>query len=251
MKGRALFSPARWREFVRVRLYCDAVRRLTRLHRLPDVDMSLRRLKDRGFSPRLVFDIGAYEGEFLTTCWRLWPDCRVVAFEPQADKAQALREKFGTRDFRLEECLVGDEDRDDVPFYVDANASSVLFSEAVNSQKDKITKRMVRLDSYRRATGAAVPDLLQIDTLSFEYQILRGMGEDLRAVEAILVQLNFIEVFQEVKLAHEVIAYLAGYGFVLYDVCDVHRRPLDNALWQMDCLFVPSHSPLRRDKRWG
>ena len=110
---------------------------------------------------------------------------------------------------------------------------------------------MMRLDTYINSTKTAVPNFLQIDTLSFEYQILKGLGGYLPSVDVILLQLNFIEVFHGVTLAHDVIGYLADHGFVMYDVCDVHRRPLDQALWQMDCLFVKADSSLRKNKNWA
>jgi hypothetical protein len=40
-------------------------------------------------------------------------------------------------------------------------------------------------------------------------------------------------------------------GFVLFDIVAVNRRPLDLALAQMDAVFVPETSPLRRDHRWA
>ncbi len=43
---------------------------------------------------------------------------------------------------------------------------------------------------------------------------------------------------------------LKEYGFVLYDVLSLLRRPLDQALAQLDVAFVPEASPLRRDHRW-
>jgi hypothetical protein len=39
-------------------------------------------------------------------------------------------------------------------------------------------------------------------------------------------------------------------NFVAYDICGMHRRPLDSALWQADFMFVPRHGYLRADKRW-
>jgi FkbM family methyltransferase len=251
MRLSSLFSIEQIKEKIRIRRFGAAVRTLTAVHRLPDVEMSLQRLRDRGFKPRRVFDVGAYEGEFLASCFRLWPETSVVAFEPLDDKATALRERFRGRDVTIVGSLVGDKDVPGVPFYADNNATSVLFSEPGAGKKQVLTKPMTRLDSYIRSSDARSPDFVQIDTLSFEYQILAGLGTHLAGVEAILVQLNFIEVFHDATLAHEVIGYLATQGFVLYDVCDIHRRPLDNALWQMDCLFVKADSPFRENKKWG
>lgn len=251
MKLSSLLSPARIREYIRVRKYCGAVRHLAGIHRLPDINMSLQRLKDCGFSPRSIFDIGSYDGETLETCWRLWPGCTVVAFEPQEEKARQLGEKFRGHPITLEQRLVGDADRNDVPFYVDATASSVLSSDECGTKKAVRHLKMVRLDSYLQDAGLPPPNLLHIDVVSFEYQILAGLGKRLQEVEAIITQLNYIEVFHGVRLAHEVIGLLSEHGFVMYDVCDVHRRPLDNALWQMDALFVKADSPMRQNKRWG
>ncbi|MEH1792137.1 hypothetical protein [Nostoc sp.] len=39
-------------------------------------------------------------------------------------------------------------------------------------------------------------------------------------------------------------------GLLAYDICGLTRRPLDQALWQADLIFVPRNSPLISDKRW-
>jgi hypothetical protein len=44
------------------------------------------------------------------------------------------------------------------------------------------------------------------------------------------------------------VAWLFGRGFVAYDICGLTRRPLDDALWQADLIFVRNDDPLRRDK---
>jgi hypothetical protein len=48
----------------------------------------------------------------------------------------------------------------------------------------------------------------------------------------------------------DLIVFLRDNNFVAYDICGMHRRPLDSALWQADFMFVPRHSYLRADKRW-
>jgi hypothetical protein len=40
-------------------------------------------------------------------------------------------------------------------------------------------------------------------------------------------------------------------NFVLFDITGVVRRPLDQALAQIDAVLVPLDSPLRRDHRWN
>jgi FkbM family methyltransferase len=252
MKIQSLFSPKWIKNQVKTRLFGSDVQRLISVHKLPDVEMSMIRLKEMGVSPKLVFDIGSYHGEFIDSCVRIWPEANIVGFEALPDQVVNLRAKFqNNKKVQVIETMVGDTDQTGVKFYSDENASSALYSDEVITTKKVIEQRMTKLDTFIAERKIGGPDFLQIDTLAFEYEILKGIEKNLPSVEAILVQLNFIEVFHNVKLAHEVIAYLAEQGFVIYDVCDVHRRPLDNALWQMDMLFVKKDSPLRSNKKWG
>lgn len=50
------------------------------------------RLKTLGFTPDLVFDIGANLGCFSARVADLWPDARIAAIEPHADNCRVLRE---------------------------------------------------------------------------------------------------------------------------------------------------------------
>ena len=45
--------------------------------------------------------------------------------------------------------------------------------------------------------------------------------------------------------------WLAERVWAAIDICGLTRRPLDDALWQADILFVPGTRVLRRDKRWA
>ena len=81
--------------------------------------------------------------------------------------------------------------------------------------------------------------------------MLSGSLGILGEVEIILAELNLIDIHREVKLASDVIQLLRENGFVPYDVSELHRRPLDGALWQIDLLFCREKSDFRADKRWG
>lgn len=48
----------------------------------------------------------------------------------------------------------------------------------------------------------------------------------------------------------EVMNYMDGEGFQLYDVSQFMRRPYDKALYQMDFPFVKKSSRFVAEKRW-
>jgi hypothetical protein len=68
---------------------------------------------------------------------------------------------------------------------------------------------------------------------------------------AVLAEVNLLDLYKGAHLLDDLVILLRESGFVAYDVCGFWRRPLDNALWQADFIFVPADSPLRQDKRWS
>lgn len=60
-----------------------------------------------------------------------------------------------------------------------------------------------------------------------------------------------IAIHREVPLSHDVIRAMVEDGFRLYDLVNFFYRPYDNALWQVDCLFVRVTSPLISSRRWN
>jgi hypothetical protein len=79
--------------------------------------------------------------------------------------------------------------------------------------------------------------------------VLKGSTSILRNIDAILLEVAVIEVNEGAPLLHDVLAHMKSIGFVTYDVLEIHRRPLDKALNQIDILFIREASALLSDKR--
>lgn len=234
------------------RLFGGDLNRMIEQNRVPDPEVSFHRLKKLGFSPQIIFDVGAYQGDFAELCLKIWPSSKVTMFEALPDKIALLEEKFSRNEnVEIVEGIIGEENKENVNYFSDETASSVLMSEEVLTKKKVVQQKMTRLDTFITASSKKAPNFLKIDTQGYEYQILKGAGAQLKEVEIILLELNFLEVYFEVKLAHEVIELLTNNGFIIYDICEIHRRPLDNALFQIDFIFVKKESFLRKDTRWG
>ena len=59
-----------------------------------------------------------------------------------------------------------------------------------------------------------------------------------------------IEVNEGSPILHEVVRYMHDKGFVAFDVLEMHRRPLDRALCQIDILFCRENAAIRANKRF-
>jgi len=217
---------------------------------LPNFEHSLKRLQLLGYSPAVVYDIGAYKGDFARLSLSIWPEANVFCFEPLSEKFAELK-VWATVDKRVQamNILAGNANSEAVSFNENETASSVL-QEHLSKEFITSSKTMHTLDYCIDELNLPVPSLLKIDTQGYEYQVLQGVLKHLGSVEVVIAELNHIDLHKDVHLAEDVIQLLYLNGFVMYDVAEIHRRPFDSALWQTDFIFVKKDSALRSDKRW-
>ncbi|MCG2632729.1 FkbM family methyltransferase [Bradyrhizobium sp. WYCCWR 13023] len=212
----------------------------------PNMKFGLEAMARRGFTPRHIIDVGAYQGHWSAMARSIWPDSAITMIEPNASKEPACARVAHTIGARLYELLLGAAEGKEVEFNVMASGSSVL-SERSPLARTVERHRLTTLDAL--LGQIAGPALLKIDAQGYELEILKGAGGVLNAVEAILLEVATIEINEGAPLLHDVIAQLKELGFVTYDILEIHRRPLDRALNQIDIIFIRESSPLIADKR--
>ena len=224
-----------------------AARRL----RLPEIPVALERLGRLGFNPGLIFDVGAYRGDFARECRKIWPDARIACFEPQSSILPELRQyAMNTPQVDVFDFLLGPDERSNVILHEAETASSVL-SEKDGPKHPTAAYDMRTIDSVIDSDTRLAPHFLKLDVQGYELEVLKGAASHLSEVEIILAELNFLDIHEGVSLVHEVISWLAERDWVAFDICGLTRRPLDDALWQSDFIFVPIDSAFRSDKRWA
>src|SRR5439155_19985445 len=103
-------------------------------------------LSRNGFTPKHIFDVGAYQGDFARLCLGIWPKAKVVAFEVLEQKVLELRQ-MAASGFEIEviASLLGAENCDAVPFHEMETASSVL-AEHIHQQARIKTHPMRTID---------------------------------------------------------------------------------------------------------
>jgi len=218
---------------------------------VPTIPLALDRLRAAGFQPRTIFDVGAYEGEFTRNSLDRWPEAHVACFEVLADALPKLN-RLSAMDPRVRvfPMLLGAESRENVPFHESETASSV-WAEQIPRPFPVRRHPMRTIDRVAEEwlKGTAL-DFLKLDVQGYELEVLKGAERSLAGMRAILAEVNLIDIHQGAPLLAELVQWLAERGWAAYDICGMTRRPLDNALWQADMIFVPKNSPLRASKAW-
>ena len=224
---------------------------LRRLFHRSDVEWSLAELRQKGFVPALVVDVGAYEGRWTEMVRRVFPATRVLMVEAQHEKEAALnavaRKHVGAVDVAI--ALLGPEAGRTVAFHAMESGSSVL-----NEQSDvpRTTHQipMQRLDDLLRERSLGPVALLKLDVQGYELEVLRGGAVALSQAAVVLLETSFLEFNRGGATFAEVVAFMSEHGFCVYDICSLIRRSdlaldvSDGTLVQSDLLFV------RKDSAW-
>jgi FkbM family methyltransferase len=232
--------PDRWKKWIKADLFG-----------VPDTEKSLRRMRQLGFDPHSVVDVGAYVGEWTWVCKQVFPAARVLMVEPQISKLPKLRAVASKlTNVEVTTALLGAREKESVQFYENETASSVL-KEVDKPEGRGSSLPMTTLDVIVTAVGFDKPDFIKIDVQGYELEVLKGGQQALHSAEAVLMEVNLLEIHDGVPLFHEAMRFMADSGFRLYDICTFFRRPYDGALWQVDAIFVRSSSRLVASRRWA
>jgi FkbM family methyltransferase len=202
-------------------------------------EKSFRKLKQLGFEPKVVLDIGAYEGTWTKVFKMIYPAAAILMIEAQTEKEKILAnlsERIIGLDYKI--ALLGAYEK-----LVEFN---VYDTEALIEQR-----RLMCLDKLLETTIYSKPDLIKIDTQGYELEILKGGEKTLSEASAVLLEVSLIDIYLDVPLAADVLEFMRKRDFFLFDICSFIYRPLDKVLYQSDFLFVKKDSNLRRNKNWS
>ena len=208
---------------------------------------SLENLRRCGFQPASVIDVGGFIGEWTRRTRAIWPEAKYLMIEPQPNKQERLR-ALCDDSVSLERALLGREPSAAVRFHMDDFGNSSVLESVQNKCPLAESLPMKTLDSVVAERNMNGPILIKEDVQGFELEVLRGANETLRNTEVILLEVSTLPYNVGAPLFSDVVAFMADRRFLLYDVCHLHRRYTDQAVFQMDVLFAREDSALRAEK---
>lgn len=216
---------------------------------VPNQESSFLRLKNLGFKPSTIIDIGAYEGTWTEEITILFPEAHILMIEGQKNKEQILLKKSkNIPNSNVKIALLGAETKK-VEFNIYETASSVFKEDnETNAETEQI--ELILLDTLVVGTEFEHSDLIKLDTQGYELEILKGGPSVLRSAKVVLMEVSMLGIYKGAPLIDEVIGFMKLNGFVLYDICSIMRRPYDQALFQSDFLFLKEDHLLRSSTRW-
>jgi FkbM family methyltransferase len=193
----------------------------------------LNLLKESGFDPKLILDIGANVGNWNINMKKLYPNAKIKSFEANPQCEEELK-RHGL-DYKI--VLLGDGDKE-VDFYIIKDSlcttGASIFKENTHYYDNCETMKlnMVRLDSLIKDKHI---DFMKLDVQGSELLVLFGASNIIKDVDYILLEISLVEYNKGAPLMSEVISYMNSIGFKAYDIIENHY--LNNICIQTDILF--------------
>lgn len=211
-----------------------------------DMPVIITRLKEVGFYPATILDIGAHEGKWTETMLEIFPACQYHLFEALEEKDLLLRGKFNQQNIHIHHCLLGDQVKSGIPFYQMDSGSSVL-EERTQFNRQVQLRDMVTLDSVLQSGICDAPVLIKLDVQGFEQQVMNGGPVTFEKAEVVVMELSLLHYNEGAPLIHQMLPAMQERGFVLWDIAGTFRKSSDKALIQIDGVFVREDAPWRKE----
>ncbi len=195
----------------------------------------LKRLRPGG--DPLIVDGGANLGQSSARYLERLPAARIHAFEPFPDSFERLRARFAGQAGVTCHRLGLDRDAGRKTFYLNRHhGTHSLLPRPTGGKRyymegagpmGEVELDFVALDSFLPdllAPGESI-DLLKLDIQGGELRALQGAESMLRSgrVQMIYAEVQFVALYQDAPLYHDIAAHLAGRGYSLFDLFNLER----------------------------
>jgi len=208
-------------------------------------------LSKRGVGISSAIDGGAADGAWSKMFRSVFPDAKILCVEPREDAYLSLA-KWASQEkgISVAQVLLGPDSKE-VEFNDSGAQSSVLNFAGGREFGKRSISRMTSLDALVAEKSFQAPDLIKLDLQGYELSALEGATKCVKACKYIQIEVSLFQFQDNQPIFVDIVDYMEGIGFRLYDILALWQRPLDGALGQGDFLFVAKNSPLIKSNEWG
>jgi len=215
---------------------------------------SMTAARGAGFTPETIIDVGAARGCWTAEVSSIWPDARYILIDPLEENHQELKcicRKLKNADY----CIAAITDHSGkitINVHLDLDGSTIFLEreDNINGVPRDVTSRT--LDDLLAEMRFESPILLKADVQGSEMQVLTGATQSFPLVDMIILEVLLFDIYQgNNHQMYDVIAYLKSKGFVTWDIFGMGYRMLDNALCQVDMVFVRDDGLFRKVHKYA
>ena len=200
-------------------------------------------LKQIGYAPNLILDIGAYKGTWTRDCLRIFNNCKYKLFEPINYPELKSIENENIKYYNV---LLNDS-VSEVDWYEGRNTGDSMFCEKSKhfSSCIPMKKETTTLDVLFKDEILPSEIFIKIDCQGAEIPILKGATTLLKNVSFIVMELPFFGQYnKDVPSFLEHLSFMDSIGYIPYDIADMHY--INGFNMQLDLIFIKKTHPFNK-----
>lgn len=210
---------------------------------------SLEAVKNLGFYPKVVIDVGAQVG--TAELYGTFPDSFHLLIEPVKENERQLNNVC--KKLKNAEYIIAGAAKESgqsiLRITKNFQYSKIIDQKDTDKEIFKTcfhrTVPVIRLDELCEQKKINGPYLIKVDVDGSEVDVLAGAVKILKNTEFVIVESTL---FGQI---YDVLEFMGKQDFVIYDIVDPVYRPLDMALWQVDISFVKKEGLFRNIKSFA
>ena len=204
---------------------------------------------DKNYSPATCIDVGAASGTL--DIYDAFPKAHHIVFEPLPDFHQALKRSLTPYSHEIHHCALMEEPGEKVLLRHADKYGSSMMHKLTGQSSNLVPVQVDTLDNVIGERDFSGGLLIKTDCQGADLFVIKGGLETLKKADVVIIEASMFRFWG----AHhpdfyDIIHYMKERSFVLYDVLDGLFRPLDNALGQLDLVFVKEDGRFREDHVW-
>jgi FkbM family methyltransferase len=212
------------------------------------ISNALNLLKQKGFNPKHIIDIGANHGTWAREVFKIFPNSNYTLIEPQSWLSKSFNDLLQNKNFIFLPVGVGKENGTFMFTLVDRDDSCNFImteDEATKQGFRQIPIEVKTVNEIIKNSKYGIPDLLKIDAEGLDLEVLEGAKDVLGISEVVLLEASVVNPHFKNDL-NTVIRYMDEKGYVLFDITDLNRPFENKVLWLVELLFIKKSGYLNR-----
>jgi FkbM family methyltransferase len=204
----------------------------------------LEMLKAGGFDPRIVYDIGASNGDWSGAMAPVFPNAEFHLFEPAVDliaeyTPRMERNLAAHKNFTLHKFALGDTNgTTKICMSTDGFGNTTLDVGTSSYFPTNSEVPIKTLDTAMAELELPTPQLIKMDVQATEDRILRGARNTLPAVEVLQVECWLRKAYgPETPLISQITEFMEAHAFTLVELGSAYYSP-ELKLEAIDCYFL-------------
>jgi len=207
-----------------------------------------------GFTPKSVIDVGAARACWSAEVSSIWPDAHYILIDPLEENHQELKrvcQKLQNADYRIA-AITDNSGKITINVHPDLDGSSVFLEREDNINGVPRNVTSITLDDLLAELRLESPILLKADVQGAEMKVFMGATQSFHLFDMIIIEILLFDIYQgNNPQAYDVIYFLKSKGFVVWDIFGMGYRMLDNALCQVDVVFVREDGLFRKIHKYA